>query len=327
MKRYLVIEDLGERTDELHRAVKVLQRQGVDVILDHETRVNRLLDRGDYPVERLASYDAFFVDFHLSSDRFLARRPIEFPIKIGTDTVSVPATTGMGVLLYLTNLVKTERYQVERKAQASHLPAGRWAPGFYSFVEIQDVQSQFYATAAQSWFGATYFRAIAVADTLAIWLAKLPEWKGSAEPQLVRDAVVPFEQLMDCKLTSTRFAWGSLPEAYDWLRFYLEAGGRVGSLPEFRAVVARRTAMKVKWKNAPNEYSDRLDPIQNALKTLLETYAQGCTEDWPEEKFKLSDRPDRLLNILTMSSSFWMEPDVGFALKAHRARQLMRGTA
>ena len=132
---------------------------------------------------------------------------------------------------------------------------------------------------------------------------------------------------MDCKLTSTRFAWGSLPEAYDWLRFYLEAGGRVGSLPEFRAVVARRTAMKVKWKNAPNEYSDRLDPIQNALKTLLETYAQGCTEDWPEEKFKLSDRPDRLLNILTMSSSFWMEPDVGFALKAHRARQLMRGTA
>lgn len=330
MKKYLVVDDRSDRIRALRGAVEVLGKRGIHVTLEHEENVRRLVDRDEYSVERLASYDAFFIDFELHTNQYFGEQPIEFRLEINGQSLGspeimiVPVTTGIGLLHYLTSLFRTDEYQAERNAQAEHLPARHRAAHLFSFVEIGGIQSKFFATAACSWFGAEYFRALPSATILGAMLQDLNAWKTSLQPKLVRDAVPAFDRLMDCKLESGPYKWGSLPEAYDWLRFYLEAGGRLGSLPEFRDVVARRTAMKVGWQNASREYSERLDPIQDALKGFLEAYTPGSTDEWVPEPFALSDRPDRFFEVLSHSPSFWNEPDVRFALKSHRANNDVR---
>lgn len=327
MKRpnlYLVIEDGGERTDELYRALRDIKNQGCDVTLDHERRVSRLLGQKSlYTVDDLAAYDAFFVDFHLSTEKNF-EVPAKLTLPIGNELEEVTLTTGIGVLLYLTNLIKSEEYMVARDRHAKILPRESRRPALYAFVELKALQSRFYAAAARSWFGADYFRATPRSSVLAEQLMDLDGWRTGREATIVRNAVEPFNRLMDCKLDVTRSAWGSIPEAYDWLRFYYQAGGARGGKAGFKTVVTREMHITPTWTSATIEYADReMNPIQQAMRDFLQSYRQGEGDKWPT-KFSLTER-DRMFEVLRDSESFWMEPDVGFAMRAHRAQQRSTG--
>lgn len=194
-------------------------------------------------------------------------------------------------------------------------------PRFYSFVEIQHVQSQFFAAAAQSWFGADYLRAIPNSHTLASMLEKLDVWRDSPQPTLVRGSTVPFDHLMDCMLDRGGSAWGKIPESFDWLRCYLQAGGGRGGKEGFKRAVHQELDMTPKIDNATLQIARRLDPVQDALEGFLDVYSEKGTYVWPEA-VQLSSSEDQIYDVLDKSRLFWTEPDVRFALKAHRARQL-----
>jgi hypothetical protein len=291
MKRvnnYLVVEDGGERTDELYRALEVIKKQGGELSLNHERRVGRMLSKADYSIERLATYDAFFVDFHLGTEQNF-EQPTKVKIPIGEKLEEVTVTTGMGVLLYLTEIFKTDKYIAARDEHAKLLPRERRRPQLYAFVELKAVQSRFYAAAAQSWLGADYFRAITNPTVLASRLMDLERWRSDREATIVKNAVEPFNQLMNCKLEVTRSAWGSIPEAYDWLRFYYQADGALGGREGFKQVVTKELRITPTWTNATVQYADReLNPIQDAIKAFLAAYPQGDTGGWPVGKYSLT---------------------------------------
>ena len=325
MKKYLVVEDHGDRTKEFYKALDILRQRGVDVTLDHEYRVDHLIDRGYYPVEQLASYDAFFIDFDLSSKLDPSDDSLDFSVQIGDETMKVHATTGMGVLLYLTRIIQTDKYRSARDQHAKKFPGDNVRPRFYTFVELDNFQSKFYAAAARSWFGADFFRAVADSYTLASMLEDLDDWRDGWQPELVRNAVTPFNFLMDCKLASTHYDWGSMPEAYEWLNSYLHARGKTGGQMPFISAVHRHWGIQVAQGNATNQLTDYLNPIQEALKAVIEVYEEGCTDAWPE-RLKVRDNQDPMFEVLLESRLFWEEPDVRTALRAHRARQrLPRG--
>jgi hypothetical protein len=337
--RYLLVEDLGYRTDEVKRAASEMKGQS-HIEIDTVTRVSQLFDDALFNVECLASYDGFFIDFHLSTDRL----PVggdEFTLHLGTPQARpVLATTGMGVLLYLRQVQESEDYGQKRRKILKDFPGRRPRPPLITFADVRDTATKFYAPAARSWFGAEHFRAIPNVSALAEQFSRLHQGQETREGRAVANATPAFEALMDLKVApGSAHQWNHDPKAddsgsrrrvvdetYDWLRLYYLAAGKRGALSGFKDAVRNEFDLECGWSSIKNQYAPPVLQMQNAVSDLLERFSpSGSTKDWPKSSWSLDTPEDRrrdsLWDVLNASQFFWTEADVRFALLEHRARQ------
>lgn len=350
--RILVLEDRGDRTQNLTRAVKNLAESPTDpqVDLDIETHVARMVDfeHGkdenfrSYPLEDLALYDAFLIDFSLGTERLRQYGGGTFDLASADGTTRmVTVTTGMGAMLYLRQVLESPEYQGKREALAPGRPPAR----MFSFVETHEIPSMFFASAAYEWFGADLFHADPNAAAARALLLELIEVTRGDRGEMsdryatpVREAgVSTFRGLMEIRIArgiSTHFAWNIrqdnagppryvLDEMYDWLAVYLDSGGKRGGLPGLREA-GRRFGVEIPWHQT-HQYDSRALEMQNALAGFLDSYPTKPliagftdTDQWPD-KWRTSE-PDPLHEVLTASSLFWTAEDVREALREHRAR-------
>lgn len=312
MKRYLVIDDLGVRAEDLRSSVELINRGTPRIEVDIRHWVGHVVDPSPDTYRELARYDAFFVDFELATNRLRQQLPT-FETTIGGQPVEVPVSTGLGVMHFLREVVATPEYRAERDAVAGHLPRERRAARVYAFVDIEDRRSQLYIGAAGRWFGAPYFRATTTGH-LSRYLDALDDWTATAHHKLAARQAATFDSVLG-PLTDAK--WGQLRETYDALRIYAMTHGRHGALQAYKDAARDELGVEVRWSNPNTQLGGYLTELQAQLHAYLDGFAP--LDPWPP--LKVSENRQPLVDLLQQTSAFWTEPDVRWALLAHRDTQ------
>lgn len=319
MKHYLVIDDLGARAADLQAAAGKINEDGRRVTITTVHRVTDVVEPSKEQCRELARYDAFFVDFELSTRRVTAP-PATFRLPIAGVSVPVTVTTGLGVMLFLRRVFQTEAYREERERVTVDRPRERREARVYAFVDITERRSQLYVGAAGRWFDAPYFKATTVPH-LQTWLGDLDTWTTTAYYKLAHERSDRFDDVLP-PLVDARH-WGPFTEAYDVLRIYLGTRGRQGLLAAFKEQAKEELGVDVPWKHQTSQLAGRLNELQQLLHRYLDGFAP--LDEWPD--FKVRDHEQPLADLLSATAEFWTEPDVRYSLLAHRERHGMLADA
>lgn len=339
MNKYLVVEDYGARMRYLRNA---LGAPRYDVEIDHIDSVNQLVPArstvGDYPPEKLAEYEGFFIDFNLQEDRYSTG--VRFDLNSVTgNTVPVKVTTGIGVMLYLRQVQDTPEYLRVRQEIRRARPARPLRSPFFSFALLREPSTLFFAPAARSWFGAPHFSMQVSIDILKYQfdhLDSLDEFRlGGKE---VFGAVSNFDYFMAAPVYPGEIKWNNHPngsrvlkDMYDWLQMYLEGYGKKGGVAGFNDALLERHETTGTWKPKDTKrlYAPRVIVMQQEMYDYLSSlkvspvHGDGAWEsskdDWVIQS--PADRKNDLLwEILRDSQNFWTQEDVRIALTEHTAR-------
>lgn len=310
--RYLVIEDGGYRIRPILQASQVLQSKGVEVLA-----IPTVPELFDVPAAVLASFDRVFVDFHLATDRLLTV-PIHRPIRIGDAEQDVVITTGMGIILYLTDL-----------QTRGALPAEK--PQLLTFVDASEDQSRLFIGATTAWFGIPYFHVSVDAKALAADLldpdaavrrAKTPQLIATCErfDDLIEDRPTPTDAL-------TRHGYTLIPEVYDALSAYLAVRGAGGGFRGFQHEILTRFGIRLGGNPTEHFAKGYMQHLYDGVRRFLHAYAPDVAQEWPDTfniRLRSGER-DHLCDFLDNTHWFWSEPDVRAALMWHRAHNPQDG--
>jgi hypothetical protein len=342
LRKYLVIEDLSHRFSEFSRAVHEHCAENTNhrIEADHVDNISEIFDdrpvdqsdKRSFPIDRLAQYDAFFVDFRLASKRFNQVGTFKLCSPSG-QSQTVDATSGVGVMLYLNQVFESDVYQRERTAVVMERPARRLRPQLLSFTLLSEMPTKFYAPAVQSWFGASHFNAHTNLVMIRRQLSDIDDLAGRhhRESQEVKRAVPAFDQLIDTVIaTQSAQTWNHQPgrsdrvidEMYDWLGLYLSSLGKRGGMQGFKEQASKKFGLQPNWKRngTANQYAPHVKEMQKAVLNYLNAFTPPCEMFDTPDDWSVRDIRDPLWDILNDSRDFWVEPDVRIALMHHRAR-------
>lgn len=311
MKHYLVIDDLGERAQDLRTAAGSINARGPVLDLRIVHRVADVVEASHDKARELARYDAFFIDFELATGRSVAPGA-QFGLTIGTERMQVPVTTGLGVMLFLRDVVfKSKTYQEERDKLTADRPRNQRPARMYAFVNIAERRSQLYIGAAGAWFGAPYFKATTVGH-LQTWLNDLDKWADTSYYKLAQRQASGFDAVLPALEGAQH--WGPFTEAYDFLRVFSKTHGSQAVMAAFRKAAHDELGLTVTWDRANTTFEARINDLQDALHTYLDPFAEMTA--WAD--YKASEPTQPLVKFLNETAVFWQEPDVRYALLAHR---------
>ncbi|GEL95964.1 hypothetical protein [Cellulomonas composti] len=375
-KRVVVVDDLGAKYRRIRAAADVLaadltaqygDESTVDVRVDRVESIAELLAIG---VDDLRAVDIFLVDFELntatydsdevdlvdvttppvlSAERRLRNDDAEALTADERDllaeldsvrtTRQVRATTGVGVLLYLT--------------QALGLPADRPTNRVFAYVDLGQPTGRLFAAAARAWFHVPTFpfqkdeQALST-RTIA---TRLKGAKGDDYQQAVVDEAA---RRLDALLApiptrSNELTWLVRPDGLDphsWFRALLAAKGSAATAPYKRLGLVERSALPKR----PNPTTQFHDLLVARLYDGMRSFATAYTGDddlgrsprprdsWPpslaqlradetrsEAEYDRDRARGRLHDELEATRSFWDADDVDAALNDwHRAALALR---
>lgn len=342
-RRVLLVDDLEAKADLVAQMVSDVERRDASATYEivHLSSAQRLVTMvEDDAVASLAEFDVILVDFSLNTHRYGGAGPVVgIEIPAGADGVrvdEVELSTGIGVLLYLTQLLGTDEYRAAR--------AGRPA-ALYTFVDLDEPTSRYFAAAAWSWFGVPVFSIRP--KGMSEQLRRLGH--AGIDQERVEDASGALDELLEYfRLVKRQSGWmaeGAGTDAYKWLRVLqekevsndVEAYRKVGLVS--RATRTNRMTRTVEGVKVDlvRQFHDRLvDRLYHRVKNLVASYDQYLVADWPlaVEVRREDDtgRPDRdgarrtLRNELDRSLEFWSAEDVAAALNRSRAERDLRDT-
>jgi hypothetical protein len=317
MHNVLVVEDWGARTDAVVQAAKDL---GGNVQVSVETGVDWL---GAHALKRLAQYDSFLVDFDLSMSRPGAKR-MRGAVTFNGEPLDI--STGMGVMLFLRLAMARAEYQQERDELTAGRPADQRKATIYSFVDLDEIQSMFFASAAAAWLGASFFKAVPDAKVLSQTLGNPAAAAAIAEAQVVDQAQAEFMSLMDWASGRPPFKdlqpEGQPLETYDFLSTFHKTYGSARTLVGKEAAAKHLEALAevsgVMWQptNATSQYQRELGLVQEEIRDFLDEFGNNLFYDRLGKPFR--EEPHVLEEVLRNSHLFWTSPDVRAALRWHR---------
>lgn len=326
--KVLVVEDWGARTDAIRRAAHTM---GEDLI---KVSVKTGLDWvGDAPVDWLARFDSFLVDFDLSTTRPGARTA---PNLVSISGEQVHVTTGMGAMLFLRDTMATPAYQQARtQVTAGRRPEQRQAT-IYSFVDLDEIQSLFFAAAAATWLDASFFKAVPDEQFLTTTLGNPIAAAQVFEARMVEQAKPAFINLMDSTpatetLREAAKAAHTPLETYDFLSSFYGSFGkstkRVGQQAFDKHVDALEEVIGARWvvTHTTNSWHRELERVQGEIDDFLRDFGNGTYSERLNQRY--TDDPWALQEVLSRSVLFWTAPDVRAGLRWHRARQAQDGKA
>lgn len=339
-RRVLLVDDLEAKADIVATIVKEAEDRDASTRYDivRHSSAQRLVQALEADgVASLAELDVILVDFSLNTHRYGAQGPVvavAHPVPADGAAVrveEVELSTGIGVLLHLTRLLATEEYVAARGA--------RPVTALYTFVDLDEPTSRYFAAAAWSWFGVPVF---------SIRPKGMPEQlrrlgHAGIDQERVDDGARALDELLEYfRLAKRQSGWmaeGTGTDAYRWLRVLqekevsndVESYRRVGLISS--AIRMNRKSRKVERVTVDEvrQFHDRLvDRLYQRVKNLVASYDQYLVADWPLalelDRGKDEDGYDRngvrrtLRNELDRTQEFWQAEDVSVALDLFRAR-------
>ncbi|MCO7274076.1 hypothetical protein [Cellulosimicrobium cellulans] len=338
-RRVLLVDDLEAKADIVAAVVKDTEDRDASTRYDvvHHSSAQRLvraLEEGG--VASLAELDVILVDFSLNTHRYGGLGPVvavEHPAPADGAAVrveEVELSTGIGVLLHLTRLLATEEYVAARGA--------RPVTALYTFVDLDEQTSRYFAAAAWSWFGVPVF---------SIRPKGMPEQlrrlgHAGVDQERVTDGAHALDELLEYFRHARRqLGWvteGRGSDAYQWLRVLqenklsedVEAYRRVGLISRALRPNRRTRAVEPVTVDKVRQLHDRLvGRLYQRVKNFVACYDQYLVDDWPlgldgdragnEAGYDRDAVRGALRDELDQTQEFWRAEDVSVALDLFRA--------
>lgn len=368
MTRLLVVEDSTPKFAVLKSAIAAVPAELAPEVVRVETvfELTGGIDAagttvGGISTTKLAEFDLVLVDFGLQTLRYGGSGPLvelllppaewgehpDGPVELTPHPIEL--TTGIGVLLYLTQVAADPAF---RRARGE-----RDTPVFWLYGAQDEAPARLAVAAAQAWFGCPWFplrETAKMADQMASILDGVTGSGGYKRiypaDRLLQSgpaAGAALDLLTECLWPQrSRLDWPSTFDAYTWLRelherdcafdptLYWTAKPRHGEVEHAHA------GGLVRWGKKPNQvsqfYDEVVDRLYVGLRNLHAAFGRHHVSDWPADratfdaaasasqhgrKVSIKTAPvyGTLESSLTESEEFWTAEDVAAALLWHRA--------